>query len=107
MERLDAKPIAGAEGLAAGLVPTNEGEHADQAVEASIAPFEVRGQEDLGIGLGAERVVSDQFCAKLQVVVDLTVENDPIAAGYIAHRMAASGRKVNDTQPIVAQPRHT
>jgi hypothetical protein len=50
VQRLDAEPVARCEQPPLTRVPEKKREHADEAIEARVAPFLVRGQDDLGIG---------------------------------------------------------
>ena len=103
VERLHPEPIPGREKRPGPLVPDGEGEHPDQPVQAGIAPPEIRGQHDLGVGAAGVRVVG-QFRPKLDVVVDLAVEVDPHGTVGRGHRSVPGGRQVDDREPVVAEP---
>ena len=102
-ERLDPEPVAREEERALDGVPDREGEHADQLLGAALAHLLVEMDDDLGVALRPELMsLGDQLAAEFAVVVDLAVEDDVVAAGFVAHRLAAAG-EVNDAQPLVEE----
>ena len=104
-QRLDAEGVAGAEdGLLLG-VPDEEGEHAAQPVDDVLAPQVVAGDDRLGVALGREgRALGGQLRPQLQVVVDLAVEDDPVPAVGVGHRLVAV-LDVDEGQPVEAEHR--
>ena len=59
VERLDPQPVSGAEQASVRIVPDGERKHAVEPVEAVFPPFDVRVQQNLGIGSRREHVPSD------------------------------------------------
>jgi hypothetical protein len=52
---------------------------------------------------GIRRSIEIEFLAKLQVIVDLTVEGDHIPAGGREHGLMPSRGQINDREPRVAE----
>ena len=100
VERLDAEPIASAEEALLLFIPNREGEHAAEVIDAVDAPLTIGLQNDFGIGMRSE-TLGPEFDTQFDVVVDLAVERDPIAAG-IFHRLAA-GIDVDDAQAAMRE----
>ena len=100
VERLDAKPVAGAKQRVGRFVPQREREHAAEFLEAFDAPLLVRPQRDLGVRGGAEPAAT-KLGSQLDVVVDLAVVGDP-AAVAVGHGLVA-GREVDDGQAAVRE----
>ena len=90
-QRLDAERVAGAEQHPLLGVPDEEREHPAQPGHRGRAPVVVGGDDRLGVALGRERrpVLAGQLLAQLEVVVDLAVEHDRVAA--VGVRGPASG----------------
>ena len=87
-----------------GLIPYDEGEHADEPVERRLAPLRVGSQQHLGIGVGAETVPGRlKLVAQLEVVVDLAVVDDPVAAVGVGHRLLRRVGEVDDAEPTMAE----
>src|ERR1700730_18637673 len=76
IEGFFAKSIPGAKELLAVSIPDGKGEHAVQVFDAVRSPPQVRGKENLGVTPGAEAVAGSKLFAKLEEIVDLTIEND-------------------------------
>jgi hypothetical protein len=56
VERLDAEPVACSEESFVAIVPNEEGEHAEKALETGASPNLVSGEQDLAVAVGAEDV---------------------------------------------------
>src|SRR5262245_59264569 len=104
VERLLAQPIAREEQLAPRGVPDGEGEHASQSLDTGLAPRDVRLQDHFGVAPRAEDApLRLERRAELAKVVDLAVEDDPVAPGRIAHGLLAR-HQVDDRQPRHPEP---
>ena len=99
-ERLDAEAVARAEEALLGLVPEREREHAAEPVERFRSPAVVRAEHDLHVRRRAE-LGEPELVAELDVVVDLAVVRDPVAA-LVRHRLVA-GLEVDDREAPVAE----
>ena len=94
------KAIAGRENPALFQVIDRESPHAIKTAKAFRAPSLISVQDHFGIRLGMECVPKGlEFASQLDVVVDLTVKNDPHCALGIPHRLVPGRRKVNDGEP--------
>src|SRR4051812_21135589 len=100
VEGLDAKPVPRAEHLPGRLIPQGESEHAAQVLHAVAAPFAVALENDLRVGMSPE-VLHPEFFPELDVVVDLSIEGDPVSRA-IVHRLVA-GTQINDAQPPMGE----
>ena len=61
-------------------------------------------EQDLGVAARSQHhALLPQFGAQLDIVVDLAVEDHPVAAVGGPHRLMATLRQVDDGQPLVAQ----
>ena len=104
VERLDAEAVAHeVDGLRVE-VDEREGEHAvhplDHAVDA-VLPVEV--EQHLGVGPATEAVAARfEVDEVVEGVVGLAVVDDEDAAVGRAHRLVASGGRVEDGQPVEA-----
>ena len=110
VERLDAEPVAGAEGPLPSGVPDDEGEHAAQPLHPVGPVVVVAGDDGLAVALGVEdgAVGGGQLGAQLEVVVDLAVEDHPVAVGVLGRAPAqrlAGVLDVDDRQAVEAQRR--
>jgi len=104
VERLLAQPIAGEEEPARGVVPDGEGEHADEPLDACLAVDSVGVQDHLGVASRLKPAArGHELGAQLAIVVDLAVEDDPVAAGGVAHGLAP-GHEIDDRQPRHPEP---
>ena len=104
VERLDAEAIAAKHHFAAAGVVNGEGKHAAQPREKCRAPDPVAVQQRFGVAVTAEpHPELFQFPTQFRVVVDLAIENDDIASGFIAHRLRAGFRKIDDGQARVTE----
>ena len=104
IERLDAERVACGKDRLLGCVPYNEGEHADETAEGGRAPLRQRSEQHLGIGLAAEEMSGRlELVAQLDVVVDLTIVDDPVALIGIGHRLPGRVGQVDDAEPPMAQ----
>ena len=103
-QRLDPERVARAERRPGLGVPDDEREHAAQPVDDVLAPQVVAGDDRLGVALGRERRRPRRRArlAQLQVVVDLAVEDDPVAAVGVGHRLVAV-LDVDERQPVEAE----
>ncbi len=104
IERPDAEGIAGGEQAAPRLVPDGEGEHAAKPRDHLGAIAGIEQQQHLGIGGRATGdALPGQLGAQLSIVEDLAIEDDPIAALIVAHRLVGLGPRVDDRQPPVGE----
>src|SRR5581483_3926285 len=102
--RLHAEAVARAEQRAATAVPDDERPHAVEALDARLAPLEVRGVQHLGVALAAEAMTFRlQLGAQLDVVVDLAVEHELAAAVRGWERLEAGVGEVDDRESKVAE----
>ena len=101
-QRLDAERVPRAEEHPLLEVPDEEGEHAAQPGHRVRAPHRVGRDDGLGVALGGEPdpVLAGQLLPQLEVVVDLAVEDDAVAAGHLAGR-ARPGRVAGEHQGLV------
>ena len=84
-------------------VPDDEGEHAAQPRHDVLAPQVVAGDDRLGVPVGAQvRAGGGELLAQLDVVVDLAVEQDPVAAPVVGEGLRAA-LDVDDRQPVERQ----
>ena len=104
VERLDAELVPGAEQLARPAVPDGEGEHAAEPVHHVRADQGVGLQQHLGVAARPQHhALLPQLGSQLQVVVNLAVEDHPVALVGRPHRLMAALRQVDDGQPPEAQ----
>ena len=104
VERLDAELVPGAEQLARPAVPDGEGEHAAEPVHHVLADQGVGLQQHLGVAARPQHhALLPQLGSQLQVVVNLAVEDHPVALVGRPHRLMAALRQVDDGQPPEAQ----
>ena len=82
VERLDAEPVARAEQHPLLGVPDQEGEHAAQLAHDLLAEVVVAGDDGLAVAVGVEdhAELAREPLAQLDVVVDLAVEDQVVAA---------------------------
>jgi hypothetical protein len=100
VERLDAEAVARGEEAVLLRVPDREAPHPVHARQHVLAPGRPRGEDHLGVAAGAKRRAPGlQLLAQLDEVVNLAVEDEPVAPARIAHGLVAGGRKVEDRQP--------
>ena len=86
-------------------VPDDEREHARAAAGRRPRPTVVAGDDRLGVALGGEAcALGGQLGPQLEVVVDLAVEDDPVAAVRVGHRLVAV-LDVDEGQPVEAEHR--
>jgi len=106
VERLDAEEITGEQEAALLRVQNGKREHAHQSGQGRSAPPGTGSQQHLRVRAGVERVPeSFELLAKLEVVVDLAVEDDVVAPVRAGHRLSAGLRQVDDGEPPVRQRR--
>ncbi len=104
VERLLPEPVARDEQAALGVVPDGEGEHPGEPFHARFAVDRVRVQDHLGVAPRAEPAPGrHELGAELAEVVDLAVEDDPVAPGLVAHRLP-SGHEIDDRQAGHSEP---
>ncbi len=60
IQRLDAQAVARQKQHALAQVPNGESEHADEVLDAMLAPFGVSLEDDFGVALGEEVVTLGQ-----------------------------------------------
>jgi len=91
VQRLDAHAVPGQQDALAPAVEDREREHPVQALDHSLAPLLIAMNEHLGVGLGGERVpCGDQLGAKVEVVVDLAVLDDPYGGVFVVDRLVSA-----------------
>src|SRR5262249_41710552 len=84
IQRFDADPVSGEKKLPLTLIPDREAKHTTQSLNTGLAEFLVQMNDYLRIRFGPERMaLRDQVVAKLLIVIDLTVKNDPDGAIFI------------------------
>jgi hypothetical protein len=94
--------VARTEKLTLFFIPDGEGEHAVQFFDGFGAFQHEQAQDDLSVGIGEElAALTGQLLAQLHVVVDLSVVNDPVAPGLVAHGLVPGRAEVNDAQAQV------
>ena len=104
IERPDAEGVAGGEQAAPRLVPDGEGEHAAKPRDHLGPIAGIEQQQHLGIGGRATGdALRGQLGAQLAIVQDLAIEDDPIGAIIVAHRLVGLGPRVDDRQPPVGE----
>ena len=103
VQRLDAEPVAGAEQHPLLRVPDQEGEHAAQFAHDLLAEVVVARDDRLAVALGLERrtELAGQPLAQFEVVVDLAVEDQVVAAVEPGQRLVRVV-DVDDRQPAEA-----
>ena len=111
-ERLDPEPVTRAEQHALLRVPDEEGEHAAQLADDVDAEVVVPGDDGLAVALGLELCaeVPGQPLAQLDVVVDLAVEDQVVAAAEPRQRLVAvldvdDGQAAEADDDVVVRPR--
>ena len=88
IKRLHPEMVARRKGNLRLLVPQDESKHAHQPVERGLAPLGPGGEQYFGVGLGVEAVPRrSELFPQFEVVVDLAIVDDPIAAVDIGHRL--------------------
>src|SRR5690606_10583092 len=103
VQRLDAEPIARRERPARDALVDDEREHAVEALDAPLAPFGIRLQNDLGIARRPEAMPEIfQLEPKLLEVVDATVEDDDEIMILVEHRLRRARRQIEDLQAAMA-----
>ena len=98
VHRLDAEAIAGDEELVALAIPDGEAEHAGERVDAGGAALFVEVHDGFGVAGGLERVAARQEAfTQRAVVVNLAVEDDPVAPIAAGDRLLAA-RQIDDRE---------
>ena len=91
IERLLSHPITGNVKLALSHVPNREGKHPTQLLGTADAELLVEVDDRLGVAVGAELVASlAKPCPEFEVVIDLSIEDDPEGAVLVAERLMTS-----------------
>src|SRR5690606_27060531 len=81
----------------------DEREHAVEALDAPLAPFGIRLQNDLGIARRPEAMPEIfELEPKLLEVVDATVEDDDEIVILVDHRLRRARRQIEDLQTAMA-----
>ena len=97
VEGFDPEAVAREHQPFAGGVPDRLRPHAVEALEAVRAPLAVGGERDLRVARPCEAVAARrELGAEFDVVVDLAVVHDPVAAVGRAQRLVAAGGQVQD-----------
>src|SRR6185369_1226858 len=96
-QRLFAAAVTRKKDRLADRVPKRESEHSAKAPDAGRPPRLISGQEHLGVGASLEALAERlQFGAQLQIVVNLAVVGDDIAAARELHGLAPALGQVDD-----------
>jgi hypothetical protein len=104
VQRLDAEAVAGEDEPAGPPLDEGEGEHAQEAVDAAVAPLGVGLRDDLRVARGEEAVAEAlELRAQLVVVVDAAVEDDGAAGRRIDERLGARVGEVDDLQAAMTE----
>src|SRR4029077_7415114 len=104
-ERLHTEAVSRPEQSALATVVDDERPHPVQAVQAVRAPVPIGREQDFGVAGGAETVSrSPQLVAQLDVVVDLTVEDDDELAVIGGHWLLTGRAQVKDGQSTKTEP---
>ena len=102
VERLDADPIARRKDALLTGIPDGEREHAVQSFETAFPQLFVEMEDDFGIALRAELMMTREFATQFDVVVDLTIEGDPDRPVFVAHGLTP-GVEIDDRESLVAK----
>ena len=87
------------------LIPQGKGKHAPQMLYAITAIFFIQVENRFRVRTAAISVAAAfQFRPELRVVINLAVKGDPDGAIFIAHRLVAGGRKIDNSQPPLTKP---
>ena len=104
VERLLSETIAGADQHLVAGVPDQKRPHAVETANAAFAPFKIRVQEDFRVAGRAELVAAAlELFAKLDVVVDLTIEHHGDSAIGARHRLMSGLREVENREALEAE----
>src|SRR3989440_12889282 len=105
VERLDPQPVAREQQLTGVLVEPGQPPHAVEALEGLLAPDLECVQDDLGVAARTKLdSASLQFAAQLQVVVDLAVVDQHLAAGWRRHRLLSGLRQILNGETHAPEP---
>ena len=105
VERLDAEAVATEHGGLRPRVPDDEPPHPVESLDAARAKAEVRLEDYLGVGSRLELdAVRLQHLPELDVVVDLSVEDEDDARLAMNHRLVPAGARVQDGEPAASEP---
>jgi hypothetical protein len=87
-------------------IPNREGPDAIETNLALRAPLRISSENNFGVAFRVEAVAElSKRLAKLKVVVNLAIVDNPIAAVSIAHGLPAACRHIDDSQASVAEPK--
>ena len=104
VERLDAEPIASEQHPSAVAFDDREREHAEEAVDETVAPVVVGLEQHLGVAVGEEPVaVLAQLAAQLLVVVDAAVPRNGQPEVGVDHRLRAGFGQIDDFQATMTK----
>ena len=104
-EGLDADSVAAQDERVHPLVPDGKGKHAGEPARALDPLLLVEVDDDLAVRVRAETVAAVfQLLAKLRVVVDLSVENEPDRPVLVGHGLAARLGEIDDGESTVPEP---
>ena len=97
VQRLDSHGISRQKKPLSYYVPEGKCEHAAQPRQARLAPHAISGQNHFSVGMTLELDAGPfEFLSKFAEVVDLAVEDDPVAADRILHRLVPERREVEN-----------
>ncbi len=104
MERLLPCPVAREEELSRPRVVEREREHSVQALEDALSPLLEAAEDHLGVGGAPERApLPAQLLAKLDVVVDLAVEDELEKAVLRGEGLRRRLRQIDDREAPVPE----
>ena len=105
IEGLDPQAIPRAKQPPAHPIPNGEGEHPVEPGETILSPVAVGLQQDFRVGPRLERVAERlELRPQLEMVVDLTIEHDPLSGIARHHRLQTTVGEIDDGQASVPQP---
>ena len=103
VQRLDSHGIARQEQPLSRRVPEGKRKHAAQPRQAGLSPHAISSQDYFGVGMTFELDAGGfEFLAKFAEVVDLAVEDDPVAGDRILHGLMPERREIENRQSSVA-----
>src|SRR5262249_34231737 len=88
IEGFDTEAIARGKKSLCAAVPDKQREHAKETVQALLTPPCISSEHNLRISVAAELIVA-QLRAEFEIVIDLSVEDDPRGAVTACHGLMA------------------
>src|SRR5437773_12442745 len=97
MKRLDAHSVARAEQTLLRKINDRERPHAIESIDRLGPPLFVRMDDHLGVRVGPEDTSGVlELHAKLEVVVNLAVEDDPNGTIFVSHGLKSEGTQIDN-----------